>query len=277
MIILTALLKPRFGHSMNVYKNKVIILFGGFQDIAHERDDMMAFDVETNKWEMLEMESIAGKSPERKIFNFDNSPASSIRKRTKSPVRFRRPPSEQGRRPPSEQFRRPITMEASKKPRPDSQSMMNRSMRSEGCSAMMQQKQAKKLKEFLANKKTLLDQFEIFDPQLISVLKKPSPTTQTMKHSLEAITAKIGFRGKTQTNDSDLIAKGGTLITPKLKETIKMLPTAKDGKIQGRRAGARDGHSAEIYKGNLLIFGGDRHKMSYNDIFIFNLEKFFEE
>jgi hypothetical protein len=34
---------------------------------------------------------------------------------------------------------------------------------------------------------------------------------------------------------------------------------------------ARDGHSANVYKRNLVIFGGDRHQMQFKDIFMFNL------
>ena len=36
---------------------------------------------------------------------------------------------------------------------------------------------------------------------------------------------------------------------------------------------ARDGHSAEVSAdGALLVFGGDRHHMTFNDTFIFDLE-----
>ena len=35
---------------------------------------------------------------------------------------------------------------------------------------------------------------------------------------------------------------------------------------------ARDGHSGVVHDGKLLIFGGDRHHMTFNDTFIFDLE-----
>lgn len=34
---------------------------------------------------------------------------------------------------------------------------------------------------------------------------------------------------------------------------------------------SRDGHTGIIYKGLLIIFGGDRHHMPFNDTFIFDL------
>ena len=41
--------------------------------------------------------------------------------------------------------------------------------------------------------------------------------------------------------------------------------------IKGKRPAARDGHSAVLHEGNLIIFGGDRHHMPYNDLFIFDV------
>lgn len=42
--------------------------------------------------------------------------------------------------------------------------------------------------------------------------------------------------------------------------------------IKGKRPHARDGHSAIVHEGNMIIFGGDRHHMPYNDLFIFDLQ-----
>ena len=49
-------------------------------------------------------------------------------------------------------------------------------------------------------------------------------------------------------------------------------PSEIRNKISGKKPCARDGHSAVIHKGHIIIFGGDRHRMSFNDMFIFNLE-----
>jgi hypothetical protein len=42
--------------------------------------------------------------------------------------------------------------------------------------------------------------------------------------------------------------------------------------IKGKRPHARDGHSAIVHEGSMIIFGGDRHHMPYNDLFIFDLQ-----
>ena len=42
-------------------------------------------------------------------------------------------------------------------------------------------------------------------------------------------------------------------------------------RIVGKRPSARDGHSFTSINENLfVVFGGDRHMMQYNDIYIFD-------
>ena len=43
---------------------------------------------------------------------------------------------------------------------------------------------------------------------------------------------------------------------------------------RGRRPNARDGHSANADKfGFMFVFGGDRHQMPFNDLFLIKLPK----
>lgn len=41
------------------------------------------------------------------------------------------------------------------------------------------------------------------------------------------------------------------------------------------RPAARDGHSGVVVDGNLIIFGGDRHHMPFNDLFMLSLHQEF--
>ena len=40
---------------------------------------------------------------------------------------------------------------------------------------------------------------------------------------------------------------------------------------QGKKPCARDGHQACVYNNYMLIFGGDRHNMSFNNVFMLDL------
>ena len=260
---------------MNVYNNTTIVMFGGFQDIAHERDDLMAFDTVTKEWQVMELESIAGKSIEKKSSVIDPSPSPSpTRSRMGTIVKTTMMINRRFR---SENRGQPVERNKSNETHSNwnSSLIMQQQGEEEALSPSMQQKRARKMKDFLIKKRLLLDRFEVFDPKMIMQLKRPSPTTQTMKRTLDAIATPVGVGANGRRTEIDFFPKRGSLITPRLGETIKQLPIVRDGRIAGRRAGARDGHSAHIIKNNLLIFGGDRHKLSYNDVFIFDLEKYF--
>lgn len=41
----------------------------------------------------------------------------------------------------------------------------------------------------------------------------------------------------------------------------------------GKLPCARDGHSSVVYNDYMVIFGGDRHMMSFQDIFLFRLDR----
>ena len=44
------------------------------------------------------------------------------------------------------------------------------------------------------------------------------------------------------------------------------------GVVRGIRPAARDGHTTEISKDGLMfVFGGDRHLMPFNDLYLMNL------
>ena len=44
------------------------------------------------------------------------------------------------------------------------------------------------------------------------------------------------------------------------------------GKVQSRRPAARDGHTGLMFGDQLVIFGGDRHHMPFNDLFTLDLK-----
>merc|ERR1712060_401231 len=43
-------------------------------------------------------------------------------------------------------------------------------------------------------------------------------------------------------------------------------------RVNGIRPNPRDGHTGIMSEGNLIVFGGDRHHMPFNDMFVLDLE-----
>lgn len=131
----------------------------------------------------------------------------------------------------------------------------------------------KRKRAFQIKKNILLKEFEVAEPDKKKFVIK-SPTTESMKDSLAAITYR-------RPGDKEAISQAQTThennFSPKKKGTTNFIDFAKlqvpvDGKVVGHKPCARDGHSALWCNGRMLIFGGDRHKMSFNDIHIMSLE-----
>jgi hypothetical protein len=57
------------------------------------------------------------------------------------------------------------------------------------------------------------------------------------------------------------------------------MPIAKveHGKMKGKIPASRDGHSAVIVKDQLVVYGGDRHRMPFSDSFVFDLKACFSQ
>ena len=116
-------------------------------------------------------------------------------------------------------------------------------------------------------KKILLKQFEINDERLRDqLLIKNSPTSDMMKQIITYMTEK-----NIEENKIDNGSHG-----PKPRITAvkfnKKFPTLY-GKILGNRPCARDGHAGVVLGRKMVIFGGNRHKIGFNDIYELDMEK----
>lgn len=56
----------------------------------------------------------------------------------------------------------------------------------------------------------------------------------------------------------------------------KVIYDSSKGQLIGKKPCARDGHAGLVYKESMLIIGGDRHMISFNDAYLFMLDKGFE-
>ena len=49
------------------------------------------------------------------------------------------------------------------------------------------------------------------------------------------------------------------------------------GTVDGQRPAARDGHSGVVFDNKLIVFGGDRHHMPFNDFHYLLIDQEFSE
>ena len=117
-------------------------------------------------------------------------------------------------------------------------------------------------------KKILLKQFEINDESLRQqLLIKNSPTSDMMKQI-------IWYMSKKNMEPNQSIFDGSSVQKSRINSVSynRKFPMIY-GKIMGNRPCARDGHSGVVIDKKMLIFGGNRHKIGFNNLYELDLEK----
>jgi len=120
---------------------------------------------------------------------------------------------------------------------------------------------------FEGRKRILLKQFEITDEILKDqLLIKNSPTSDMMKQIIYYMTKK----------DIDLFGYpvSQASMRPRVS-SVKFNRTVPKvyGRLSGNRPCARDGHSTVIIKKKMIVFGGNRSKIGFNDFYELDLDK----
>lgn len=120
-----------------------------------------------------------------------------------------------------------------------------------------QLKQERKKREMQEKKKKLLKEFAINEEEINSMKREKSPTTEALRNSLLMI--------KQPNKKASVLVKGVSPITSKAG-------LEKAEKPGNTRPLARDGHSLVLNNDVMFIFGGDRHKMTFGDLFSLDLK-----
>lgn len=126
--------------------------------------------------------------------------------------------------------------------------------------------ETQKKKEFFQRKADMLAMLYV-NPEEEDNMRNNSnsPTSEAMKNALITIGNPMPEIKPKKGKTTDF----GRTTFSKFLEPIRSSTNSKVGK----KPCARDGHIALINNSKLFIFGGDRHKMSFNDIFALDLEK----
>jgi hypothetical protein len=270
------------------------VIFGGIQDITHEKDDVYYYEVSLRQWILLENDSTFSKSlsPMKRTgqsFGDDKSDS-----RRASGRNFTVKPSYPASKSPfGRSNRRTITEKKdslsplkvngyspSGKNSPSGGSANGQSFfdaSSPTKNAVAEAKEEKKKRIFQMKKNMLLQQFEVTDPNIRQALTQKSPTTESMKNSIIAINYN---RNGNQSPEKEKEKAESESPGRRKKKTVgfqfladvSKFQVPVDGKLVGHKPCARDGHSAFIIRDKMLVFGGDRHKMSFNDVYILSVD-----
>lgn len=119
-------------------------------------------------------------------------------------------------------------------------------------------------------KRILLKQFEVTDEDLRKqLLVKNSPTSEQMKHIIYYMTRKDIYQTAAGNQAQGLNSNKPRLSSVKFNRTVPKVY----GKIPGNRPCARDGHGTAVVKEKMIVFGGNRSKIGFNDLYELEIGK----
>jgi len=126
----------------------------------------------------------------------------------------------------------------------------------------------KYMKDRMVKKMALLKEFEVSDEKK-EELRMVIPTVEAMQKSIQILGLTSGAEENPDTVIQNTLAGLEAIKAVVEKNVDDGSPTK-----SGVKPVARDGHSATRVGNKLFILAGDRHKMSFNDLFALNLEFF---
>ncbi|CAD8046545.1 unnamed protein product [Paramecium primaurelia] len=251
----------RSGHSLIVHENQ-LILFGGIHDITWELDDLLTYQINNKEWKTINQDT-----SRRKEFELP-----SLCKSNKSPQNKKR----------SVKFTsmiRPFSLRKSvcqqlNKVRSFTQSKQSYFSNYQNVVLTQDQKnnsivntsinhvQERKKLENLKQKAAMLKLFDVESNKRTS-FQDDCNVTEKLRTSLILI-------GNPK---QDLKLTKGTLTEFGQQIISKFIQPFFDGRnvINGKKPCARDGHAVTVFENQMVLFGGDRHTMSFNDLYILNL------
>ena len=246
---------------MFIIKEKIFI-FGGIHDIAHEKNDLYCFNISLSKWNKIDSDFTETlKFPEKNLMkNSENKPLQNKSKVHLTPKTI----SNVNTIPTKMPFLTPkghahISFKLSKSSKSRSKSPKRNSIlltnKIEQPKSPHQIRDERLKQQFLEKKQQLLAEFEIDNEDDRQILN--SPTTETMKKSINSLN--LNTKNHQEKKENIFLKDGGG--------------NHPGFVLKDRKPCARDGCSANLYNNKLIIFGGDRHNMTFKDMYWLDLEK----
>ena len=258
-------------------------MFGGIHDIAHERNDLFGYKEELEQWRCLEKddlqryEELELLTPIMKNSNLNQLNASKSGLFPAEETRDRYSSVDQDQdldsadRLINRKQKHPFLAIA-----PKNAAFLRRPYR-KGAESSIQDSSTWKTDTEASKKERLKKERLIRKMNLLAELDVPfdqkdqydvaSPTTQALKTSIASLPNLIK-KGTGVKKSDTIFVKTEESTAGDEKNHISSSST-----LKGKKPCARDGFSACVHGGRLIVFGGDRHHMPFNDIFALNLEK----
>jgi hypothetical protein len=249
------------------------IIFGGIYEVTKELDDMHVFDFRNKRW-ITFFEEMGSPLKRNAIISRDSSPTANRKSTFGQPSSFKidRPMTQGGGSPsPTRSIRKGYgggnnQLSSQKVDQSVNFGLLGDS-KITGSPSQQQNKRPQTTMSGGKRKRRLLGKTAEKGKE-VQVIELESPTSISMKNSFIIKNADPSFDSyynsmkKRKNNTTNSFIMGGST-------------EGAYGKIPGRRPAARDGHTGIIAGDLFLVFGGDRHQMPFNDIYMLDLKKEF--
>ncbi|KRX04088.1 hypothetical protein PPERSA_08303 [Pseudocohnilembus persalinus] len=270
--------EERKGHSLQFYKG-YLFLFGGIQEVTKEKNDIFAYDLRKQKWKQILRNTnqyIPAPSPKREGMSpkkIGHSPS----KRINSPRKTQLGISPLKKKLQQQNYEQ-ISPNQGISPTRDHQKADNYIDMSQPQNFLDEKKRQKIIEE----KQKLLDELDIGKVKY-NTNKALSPTSRQLYSSIIRVGDQTKLKNgnqismmnmeNKQRNTTDDFEQNLELYQQQLMQDNQKYKLV-DNMLIGKKPCGRDGQSCDLIEGGkLVIFGGDRHLMSFNDTFIFDLDK----
>jgi hypothetical protein len=266
-----------------LYFNNNLLLFGGIKELTQEKNDVAAFDLEEWKWKQVDANQISKETSSRVPAHHRGLALKSHKdanKKSKGKSALSISPDHGSQRimgggtlDTSRLYYSPRAGDKSMSRAGDNSVLSTSRKELVVSNSVLREKEAqmKHHKEMISrsamqdqHEKARIEQKERMLADLNKLpedkrmeMRQTTPMTETMKLSLAALGEKFAPVKHAESGPKDevllLRASSSMRYVPKSKPCI------------------RDGHTAVLYKANMIVFGGQRHTMAMNDLFQFNI------
>ncbi|CAK70961.1 unnamed protein product (macronuclear) [Paramecium tetraurelia] len=255
----------RSGHSLKGYQDE-LILFGGIHDVTWELDDLYKFQINLLEWKMINKDTSRRKdlevpSPTKSNRNTHNKRRSIKLPSLLRPLSLRRSPCTSPKKVRSSSQSQHSCFYNNQNGQQSCDYQNNSSSINTTINYVQERIQLQKLKK----KAAMLKLFEV-EMNKRAVFQDDCNVTEKLKTSIILI-------GNPK---QDLKLTKGALTEFGQQIVSKFLLPLSNGQntIYGKKPCARDGHAVAIIDDQMVLFGGDRHTMSFNDLYLLNLKQF---
>ncbi|EWS72392.1 UDP-glucose/GDP-mannose dehydrogenase family, NAD-binding domain protein (macronuclear) [Tetrahymena thermophila SB210] len=267
--------KIRSGHQLFSTQDQIVLL-GGIHDITWELDDLCIFDTQSQIWTIVDQDSARRReivnqsslSPDSQKRNSGEPNQFRSRSKKKGQTSFIQSPKRGSNASPQQRksYQRSGTFSQVDKDMFNDDESKNSASPGLGSPTKLLEK---KRKEFQQQKAHMLQIFEV-NGQEEDKFKDLSPTSEAMKNSLFVIGNPMPHLKIRQGKLTDF----GRVTVSRFLEPLNDSNNVR----QGKKPCARDGHRViDFGQDKILLFGGDRHNMSFNDIYYLDLNKLQEK